>query len=248
MKRRIAIFLTLLMFSITMTAAFADVSIDNLDFNISGTAEEPLAVVKASSALSAAQAIQLLFQAQADYGDEDAVMQACMTIPLSVTADGDVITMELADLNATFTDNDKEPEYSSEEHHIMAGGENWTRIQLLDNHDGTYSLLTYQEPDDGMYLYSYVRLIFSESTANMLCSSEKEALWEKYYAEADRNWEAFCSRDVSDEGTPVILEMNVTTDDVNLNLTYLRDPDKYPASNIREYTMEDGTSYIWIIM
>jgi hypothetical protein len=57
-----------------------------------------------------------------------------------------------------------------------------------------------------------------------------------------------CSRDTSDEGTPVFLEMNVTSADVRLSLTYLREPENYPASNIREYTMADGTTYVWIVM
>ena len=36
--------------------------------------------------------------------------------------------------------------------------------------------------------------------------------------------------------------------DVRLSLTYLREPENYPASNIREYTMADGTTYVWIVM
>ena len=131
---------------------------------------------------------------------------------------------------------------------MMAGGENWVRLQLLDNHDGTYSLLTYQAPDDGDTLYKDVKLIFSESSAETLRSSAKSAFWDTYYELAEANWAAFCSRDTDDEGTPAFLEMNVTSENVRLNLTYLREPENYPVSNIREYTMADGTTYIWIVM
>lgn len=188
----------------------------------------------------------LLFNGNPDR--EGAVMQTCLLILLSETVDGDIITLEVASYHGVFSPDEVPTEEYGDPHHMMAGGENWVRLQLLDNHDGTYSLLTYQEPDDGETLYKDVKLIFSESTAETLSTSAKKAFWDTYYELAEENWAAFCSRDTSDEGTPVFLEMNVTSDDVRLNLTYLREPENYPASNIREYTMADGTTYIWIVM
>lgn len=213
--------------------------------NLSATADAPLAVIKASSTLAAAQSMILLFNGSPNR--EGAVMQTCLLVPLSVTSEDDIITMEIAARNGVFSP-DAIPTEEYDPHHMMASGDNWVRVQLLDNHDGTYSLLTYQEPDDGETLYEDVSLIFSEATAETLMTSAKEALKETYYELAEENWAAFCSRDASDEGTPVFLEMNVTSEDVRLNLTYLREPENYPASNIREYTMADGSTYVWIVM
>lgn len=244
MKYRIIALLTAFILCFSTVSAFADTSVDT-DMNLSATADAPLAVIKASSALAAAQSMNLLFYA--DGNRKGAVMQTCLLIPLSETVDGDIITLEVASYHGVFSPD----EVSTEEydpHHMMAGGENWVRLQLLENHDGTYSLLTYQAPDDGDTLYKDVKLIFSESTAETLRSSAKQTFWDTYYEEAEENWAAFCSRDTSDEGTPAFLEMNVTSEDVRLNLTYLREPENYPASNIREYTMADGTTYVWIVM
>lgn len=58
--------------------------------------------------------------------------------------------------------------------------------------------------------------------------SAKEALKSAYYELAEENWAAFCSHNTSDEGTPIFLEMNVTSEDVGLNLTYLREPENSP--------------------
>ena len=175
-------------------------------------------------------------------------METCMVIPISVTSDDDIITMEIAALHGVFSPNEV-PTEKNDPHHMMAGCESWVRLQLLDNHDGTYSLLTYQEPDDGETLYRDVKRIFSVFAAIRLMISARDASFKDTYHEmAEENWAAFCSRDTSDEGTPVFLEMNVTSADVRLNLTYLREPENYPASNIREYTMADGTTYVWIVM
>lgn len=59
--------------------------------NLSTTADAPLAVIKASSALAAAQSMILLFNAGSKR--EGAVMETCMVIPISVTSDDDIITM-----------------------------------------------------------------------------------------------------------------------------------------------------------
>lgn len=214
--------------------------------NLSTTADAPLAVIRSSSALAAAQSMILLFNAESKR--EGAVMQTCLLIPLSETVDGDTITLEVASYHGVFSPDAVPTEEYGDPHHMVAGGSSSVRLQLLDNHDGTYSLLTYQKPDDGETLYSDIALIFSESTAETLSTSAKEAFWDTYHELAEENWAAFCSRDTSDEGTPVFLEMNVTSADVRLSLTYLREPENYPASNIREYTMADGTTYIWIVM
>lgn len=214
--------------------------------NLSTTADAPLAVIKASSALAAAQSMILLFNAGSKR--EGAVMETCMVIPISVTSDDDIITMEIAALHGVFSPNEV-PTEKYDPHHMMAGCESWVRLQLLDNHDSTYSLLTYQEPDDGETLYRDVKRIFSVFAAIRLMISARDASFKDTYHEmAEENWAAFCSRDTSDEGTPVFLEMNVTSADVRLSLTYLREPENYPANNIREYTMADGTTYVWIVM
>lgn len=245
MKHRIIALLTAFILCFSTASAFADTSVDTA-MNLSTTADAPLAVIKASSALAAAQSMILLFNAGSKR--EGAVMETCMVIPISVTSDDDIITMEIAALHGVFSPNEV-PTEKYDPHHMMAGCESWVRLQLLDNHDGTYSLLTYQEPDDGETLYRDVKRIFSVFAAIRLMISARDASFKDTYHEmAEENWAAFCSRDTSDEETPVFLEMNVTSADVRLNLTYLREPENYPVSNIREYTMADGTTYVWIVM
>ena len=245
MKHRIIALLTAFILCFSTASAFADTSVDTA-MNLSTTADAPLAVIKASSALAAAQSMILLFNAGSKR--EGAVMETCMVIPISVTSDDDIITMEIAALHGVFSPNEV-PTEKYAPHHMMAGCESWVRLQLLDNHDGTYSLLTYPEPDDGETLYRDVKRIFSVFAAIRLMISARDASFKDTYHEmAEENWAAFCSRDTSDEGTPVFLEMNVTSADVRLSLTYLREPENYPASNIREYTMADGTTYVWIVM
>ena len=69
---------------------------------------------------------------------------------------------------------------------------------------------------------------WSQWVAETLMPSAKEALKSAYYELAEENWAAFCSHNTSDEGTPIFLEMNVTSEDVGLNLTYLREPENSP--------------------
>lgn len=93
--------------------------------NLSTTADAPLAVIKASSALAAAQSMILLFNAGSKR--EGAVMETCMVIPISVTSDDDIITMEIAALHGVFSPNEV-PTEKYDPHHMMAGCESWVRL------------------------------------------------------------------------------------------------------------------------
>ena len=73
--------------------------------NLSATADAPLAVIKASSALAAAQSMNLLFYA--DGNRKGAVMQTCLLIPLSETVDGDIITLEVTAFSAPMKSRQK---------------------------------------------------------------------------------------------------------------------------------------------
>lgn len=220
---------------LTMCCCFSFASAEGI--NLSASVESPLAVIAASSSENATKAAFLLYQAN---GPRDgATMETCVFETLSDSIDGEVETKELYVLRITFGEDTDEPELSS--------GAYFLKIQLLQNSDGTYSLLSFLIPEEGENMYTEVENYFSAEAAEMLVSQQDD-LMTAAQAEALTVWNQYCNKSTDANGSSTIMS-SISPDDIRNS----NDPSlqvgmlisSIDENLIREYTV-DGNSLVWI--
>lgn len=205
--------------------------------NLSTTAESPLAVISASSSTNAARAAILLYLAAGIR--EDATIETCVVKTLSDSTIDGIDTMELYALDVTFGKNTDKPKLSS--------GAYFVKLQLSENEDGTFSLLSFFTPEEGDNLYKEVTEYFTDDASQVLMSQQDE-LMEQAQTEALAVWEQYYNKESDEDGTDMIVT-SISTSEIqesdDPNLRTGQTLSSVDNSLIQEYE-KDGISNVWI--